>query len=125
MSTEIAKLIMMKMKEREKTVKAFRYIYLLIICHMIGDYVLQNDFIAKTKGENWYHLIIHSFLYTVPFCICFGFDYKLVWLCVSHFIIDSAKARYETISYRHDQILHYCFVFCLYGMELLLRKFIF
>ena len=25
--------------------------YLVIICHFIGDYVLQNDFLAKTKGE--------------------------------------------------------------------------
>lgn len=42
-------------------------IYKLIICHLIGDYVLQNDFIAKTKGENWYHLLVHCLLYSVPF----------------------------------------------------------
>ena len=24
----------------------------LVFCHLIGDYVLQCDFIAKTKGEN-------------------------------------------------------------------------
>ena len=29
---------------------------LLVFCHLVGDYVLQNDFIAKTKGSNWYHL---------------------------------------------------------------------
>jgi len=23
----------------------------LVFCHLIGDYVLQSDFIAKTKGE--------------------------------------------------------------------------
>lgn len=26
---------------------------LLVFCHLVGDYVLQNDFIAKTKGSNW------------------------------------------------------------------------
>ena len=29
---------------------------LLVFCHLVGDYVLQNDFIAKNKGSNWYHL---------------------------------------------------------------------
>lgn len=24
----------------------------IIMCHLIGDYVLQCDFIAKTKGQN-------------------------------------------------------------------------
>lgn len=42
-------------------------IFKIVIAHLIGDYVLQSDFIAKTKGENWYHLFVHSALYVVPF----------------------------------------------------------
>ena len=34
----------------------------LIMCHLIGDYVLQIDFIAKSKGDNWYHLFVHCAL---------------------------------------------------------------
>ena len=34
-------------------------IILIILCHLIGDYVLQCDFVAQTKGKNWYHLFIH------------------------------------------------------------------
>lgn len=49
-------------------------IFLIIMCHLIGDYVLQSDFIAKTKGENWYHLFVHCALYVLPFYLCFGFD---------------------------------------------------
>lgn len=37
-------------------------IYKLIICHLIGDYVLQNDFIAKTKGENWMDSLMEKFI---------------------------------------------------------------
>lgn len=33
-------------------------VILLVFCHLVGDYVLQNDFIAKTKGSNWYHSFI-------------------------------------------------------------------
>jgi hypothetical protein len=86
---------------------------LLIMCHMFGDYVLQNDFIAKTKGENWYHLIVHSVLYSVPFLI-FGLSYSLILLIISHIVIDALKARYNLLDYVKDQILHYIIILILY-----------
>ena len=52
-------------------------LYKLIVCHFLGDYVLQVDFLAKTKGSNWWHLIAHCFLYTLPFYVAFGFDWRL------------------------------------------------
>ena len=79
----------------------------LILCHLIGDYVLQLDFIAKTKGENWYHLFVHCALYCVPFYIVFGITWQLVLVFVAHIIIDALKARYKKISYVTDQVLHY------------------
>lgn len=42
-------------------------LFKLVMCHLVGDYVLQIDFIAKTKGENWYHLLVHCLLYCLPF----------------------------------------------------------
>lgn len=82
-------------------------IYKLIICHLIGDYVLQSDFIAKTKGENWYHLLIHCFLYSLPFYFVFGYSWKLIFVIIMHILIDPLKARYNKISYAMDQIVHY------------------
>ena len=79
----------------------------LLLCHLIGDYVLQIDFIAKTKGQNLYHLFVHCALYCVPFYVCFGMDMKLLALFISHFIIDLFKARYNKINYVTDQIIHY------------------
>lgn len=76
------------------------------ICHLIGDYVLQNDYIAKTKCTNWYHLLVHSVLYCVPFIFLLELHYIFL-LAISHFIIDAAKARYNVIDYKTDQILHY------------------
>lgn len=86
----------------------------IIFCHLLGDYPLQQDFIAKTKGENWYHLFVHCALYCVPFAVVYGIDYKLLALFVSHFIIDALKARYKMISYADDQILHYVIALVLY-----------
>ena len=85
----------------------FETIIKLILCHLIGDYVLQNDFLAKTKGDNIYHLLIHCALYCLPFYICFGFVWQLGVIFVTHIVIDILKARFKKINYVTDQILHY------------------
>lgn len=82
-------------------------IVLIVICHLLGDYWLQNNFIASTKGKNWYHLFVHCMLYSVPFLIVFGWSWQLVFITILHFPIDALKARYNKITYLQDQILHY------------------
>ena len=79
----------------------------LIVCHMVGDYFFQNNFIASTKGANWYHLTVHCVLYAIPFWIAFGWCWQLALVTLSHFPIDALKARYKKITYVQDQILHY------------------
>ena len=86
----------------------------LILCHLIGDYVFQSDYIAKTKGSNWYHLFVHCALYCVPFVIIFGINCRLLIVFTSHLIIDSLKAKYNKISYLQDQILHYLILLIVY-----------
>jgi hypothetical protein len=82
-------------------------LFILILCHLVGDYVLQIDFIAKSKGTNVYHLLVHCFLYCLPFYIVFGFVWQLIPLLVLHITIDLLKARYKLIPYWLDQVLHY------------------
>lgn len=79
----------------------------LIMSHLIGDYVLQIDRIADTKGTNMYHLFVHCALYCVPFYFLFGVSLKLLFVFATHVIIDLLKARYKKIDYKTDQILHY------------------
>lgn len=79
----------------------------LIFCHLIGDYVLQCDFIARTKGENCYHMCVHCGLYILPFYVAFGYSWHLLVIFTTHFIIDMLKARHKKINYLTDQVLHY------------------
>ena len=81
-------------------------IYILLAFHFLGDYVLQTDFLAKTKTTNYWHLIAHCVLYALPFCLYFGFSYKIIGIFVTHMVIDYLKARKDRISYLVDQILH-------------------
>lgn len=82
-------------------------IFTLVMCHLVGDYVLQNDFIAKTKGENIYHLFVHSMLYCLPFALLFGISIEIYLLMITHILIDYLKAKLGSISYLQDQLLHY------------------
>ena len=91
-------------------------ILLIIYCHIIGDHVLQLDHIAHTKGKSWYHLLVHCFLYSVPFYAVYGYAWKLWILLVSHIIVDALKARYNVIDYAIDQFLHYVIGFILYAV---------
>lgn len=86
--------------------------FTLISCHIVGDYVLQSDFIANTKGTNWYHLFVHCILYIMPFAIVFGWRWQTALIAVVHFPIDALKARYGKITYTQDQILHYFALLC-------------
>lgn len=81
-------------------------LYTLIACHFIGDYVLQTDFLAKTKGNNFWHMIVHCFLYSVPFYVCFGFGWQIIVIFAVHVIVDMLKAKWHKIGYVTDQCLH-------------------
>ena len=55
-----------------------RTLFFIIACHAVGDYFLQSDFLARTKGENFWHMLMHCVLYSVPYAFIFGIDYRLV-----------------------------------------------
>lgn len=80
---------------------------MLVVCHLIGDYVLQTDFIAKTKGTNWYHLFVHCGLYVTPFIVVFGLSWRILFIFTIHMIVDLLKARWNKITYVQDQLIHY------------------
>ena len=84
----------------------------LVMCHLVGDYVLQGQFIAETKGKNSYHMFIHCTLYCLPFMVILS-GWQLVLLYCSHVIIDLSKAKYNKITYEQDQCLHYLVLFLL------------
>ena len=81
-------------------------LYKLIVCHFVGDYVLQSDFLAKSKGSNLWHMIAHCFLYTAPFAVVFGIDWRLALVLTTHIIVDNLKARWHKIGYTADQMSH-------------------
>ena len=66
----------------------------LLLGHLVGDYLLQNEIIAMNKSKNtifgWFIAISHCLLYTFSVCL-FMWNFQLIWIVavfLSHFPID-------------------------------------
>lgn len=82
--------------------------YWLIICHLVGDYVFQSDWMANEKTKRFFPAFTHAVVYTIPFAALFWITGKweprigvgegdwALWVIVwSHFFIDRFRlARY-------------------------------
>lgn len=86
----------------------------IILCHLVGDYALQSNYLAANKGKNWYLLLVYSALYCIPFIFAFGISIYVGIIFTIHVIVDALKARYDKIGIWEDQIMHYVVaVWCL------------
>lgn len=93
----------------------FEYAIKLIMCHFIGDYFLQSDYLGLNKGKDEYIMLAHCVLYVVPFYFLCGFTIEqTLFLFLTHMIIDPIKARYKLITIAQDQILHYIVLTCMF-----------
>jgi hypothetical protein len=81
---------------------------LLIACHFIGDFPFQGDWIAQNKGKSFEVMAYHCLIYLSTFVLFAKISCLVaVVLFISHFVIDSLKARYHIVkSIWVDQILH-------------------
>ncbi len=69
----------------------------ILFAHYVLDYPLQGEFLAITKGKNWYSLFAHSMIYSFGMGLVLHhighFWYGTLFiLFISHFYIDFLKA---------------------------------
>lgn len=62
---------------------------MFFLLHLLGDYILQTDWMAINKTKRMYPAFVHGFVYSVPFYIAFHPSWN-AWLtiCFSHVLID-------------------------------------
>lgn len=63
------------------------YIYIGVLFHFIGDYLLQNDWMASNKTKNSLAALCHAIIYSLPFLIILNFKFWLI-VFLTHFFID-------------------------------------
>lgn len=63
-----------------------------IVAHLVGDYALQSDWMAAKKTERSWQgrgaAFVHAVLYTLPFVLITRNWRALVFILVTHFVID-------------------------------------
>lgn len=58
-----------------------------ILCHLVGDYLLQNDWMATNKTKKHLPAIIHSIVYSLPFLFITS-PLQVLFIALAHFPID-------------------------------------
>lgn len=41
----------------------------IILAHLVGDYILQNDWMANEKTRRWWPAVVHGFAYTFAYVL--------------------------------------------------------
>lgn len=83
----------------------------LVIFHVIGDFYLQNDRVAKDKRKINTSMIMHSLIYSIPFII-FSIAHVidpllLIIIIFSHVFIDICTVEYKN-KYKEREFEFFC-----------------
>ena len=62
-----------------------------IYAHLIGDYLLQNDWMAQHKKKSSFRCFVHVLCYMAPFLLCGFAWWQLVAIAAQHYAIDRSN----------------------------------
>jgi hypothetical protein len=66
-----------------------------LLLHLIGDYVTQTDWMARTKIKTTLAALCHAIVYSLPFLLLSPSPAAITVIALSHFLIDRYRlARY-------------------------------
>lgn len=67
----------------------------VMLAHLVGDYVIQSDWMATEKTKRWWPAIVHGLTYALPF-LFITLDWRaLAVIALTHVVIDRFRlARY-------------------------------
>jgi hypothetical protein len=60
----------------------------IILAHAIGDYIIQNSWMANEKVKRWWPAVVHGATYTIPFLFITTSLWALLVIFSTHVIID-------------------------------------
>lgn len=66
-----------------------------LIAHVVGDYVIQSDWMATEKTKRSLAAVVHAVTYAIPFLLLTLDPAALAFIVVTHFAVDRWRlARY-------------------------------
>lgn len=67
----------------------------ILLAHLVGDYLLQTEWMATRKASRWWPAIVHGVTYTLPYLLVTQSPWALLVIGGTHIVID----RYLLIKY--------------------------
>ena len=84
----------------------------MLLGHLAGDYLFQNEFLAMNKSKNtgvgWLSALVHCIIYTLTICL-FMQNFDWIWIVVvflTHFPIDKFSLAEKYMHYVKGKIIH-------------------
>lgn len=59
-----------------------------VYAHLIGDYIIQNDWMAQNKKRSHLHCAVHVATYMLPFLLCGLAWWQLILIAGQHYLLD-------------------------------------
>lgn len=67
----------------------------IVLAHLVGDYLIQSDWMALEKTKRWWPAIVHGATYTLPYAVVTQSPGALAVIASTHVVIDHYRlARY-------------------------------
>ncbi len=69
----------------------------IILAHVLGDYVIQNDWMANEKTNKWWPAIVHGVTYTIPYMFITQNVWALIIIGGTHIILDHYRLAKQVV----------------------------
>jgi hypothetical protein len=72
-----------------------------LLCHLVGDYVLQTNWMARNKCKKTAVAVVHAFFYILPFVLITRSPLALAIIFSTHLLIDRFSLALHLIRLRN------------------------
>lgn len=72
------------------------------LAHMVGDYVIQSDWMAQEKTKRWWPAIAHAVTYGLPFVFITQSALALVVIVGTHAVIDRYRLARHVVWFKNQ-----------------------
>ena len=77
---------------------------LVLLAHLIGDYLFQTQWMADNKTSRWSPAIWHGITYTIPFLVITLSIPALLVICLTHIIIDRFRLAKYVVWFKNQLV---------------------
>jgi hypothetical protein len=60
----------------------------ILLAHLVGDYLIQSDYMALEKTKRWWPAVLHGVTYTIPYALVTQSLPALAVIAGTHIVID-------------------------------------